>query len=149
MPSQINEIIERSRAAFKEGWLQDILKQPGAPFHTLAGLVGLINSSRASHGFEPLPHVDREDGAQAIPVELLYILPEQCDCRTIEEESAARLIHPYKTNPLAVRPLIVEPMLIDGELRLAVRDGCLRYIAMIMAKEQGAQVDFVLVRSMR
>ncbi|WP_243211102.1 hypothetical protein JQ760_028310 (plasmid) [Klebsiella pneumoniae] len=149
MSSHITEIIERSRAAFKDGWLQDILKQPDAPFHTLAGLVGLINSSRASHGLEPLPHVEREDGVQAIPVELLYILPEQCDCRAIKAESAARLIHSYKTNLLTVTPFTVEPMLIDGELRLAVRDGFLRYIAMMMAKEQGAKVDFVLVRAMR
>ncbi|HCL5581023.1 TPA: hypothetical protein N2N40_002451 [Citrobacter freundii] len=149
MSSHIKAILERSRAAFKEGWLQDIPKQPGAPFYTLAGLVGLINSSRASHGVEPLPHVEREDGAQAIPVELLYILPEQCDCRAIEAESAERLIHSYKTNPLAVTPVTVEPMFIGGELRLIIRDGYLRYIAMIMAKEQGAQVDFVLARAMR
>ncbi|MBQ0600947.1 hypothetical protein J7S78_14200 [Klebsiella oxytoca] len=148
MSSHINAILEGSRAAFKDGWLQDILKQPDAPFYTLSGLVGLINSSRASYDLEPLPSIQREDGAQAMPVELLYILPDHPHFRVINDEYSLNLAKSYIVNPLAVTPVTVKPMFVDGDLRLAVVDGCLRYIAMIMAKEQGANVDFVLVRVM-
>ncbi|MEQ0217945.1 hypothetical protein ABLV18_27445 [Klebsiella sp. CN_Kp114] len=146
MSIHINAILEGSRAAFQDGWLQDILKQPDAPFYTLSGLVGLINSSRASYGLEPLPSIEREDGAQAMPVELLYILPDYPNFRVISDEYDLNLVRSYIVNPLAVRPVTVRPIFVGGDLRLAVLDGCLRYIAMIMAREQGANVDFILAR---
>lgn len=143
----LNEIITNSRHAYQAGWLIDIIAQPGVPFRTLGDLVRLINSSRVQHGMQPLPRTTREDGAELVPVELLYILPDIMYSRSVQPANLRGLINAYASKPHSIPPVLVRPTFRGEDLRLAVVDGCHRYVAMMIARSSGADINVIPVLS--
>lgn len=142
----VEHLLRNSRLPYTAGWLLFVNSQPLMRSESLSDLNWFINKARAEAGLKPLiTYYGSCEYAQMMPVEMLTVpedtfLPRKFDAQYIEG-----IFKAYARDPLEVNPLRVKITHHDGQIRLSVLDGTLRYIALMLAKKQGASIEAIPV----